>query len=615
MLNKVHRSAVSLLMAAVLSACAVKRPHYDLPAVPLPAEYRNSMPVTAGDELRSVPEAAALPLDVVSWWHSFGNPELDRLVDRALANNPDIRIATLRIAQAKARADQARAGRLPSVTAQALTAKQAPGGTVGSVPVGGDVHQSQRSYQAGVQGQWRVDLWGEMGALAESAEFQLWRAAFERDNVQRTLVASLASSYIEFVSLNDRLGLARETEAALKSTLATVERRVAVGDATLGELEQQRAAIFSLRATIPALEQQREEALNSVAFLVGTVPSTLALSSGGLDSLAVPTINAGLPSALLLRRPDVRAVEARLLSADADIDVARARLFPTLDLSAQIGYSSLFLSQMFQPQTLFWNMVASTSASIFDGGRRAKEEDFSQAIHEELVETYIRTIHQALREVESGLAGIRLLERRVLAQREAAEAARRAWEISLKVYAAGGLDYLGLLDAERTYHRHLDELLRMRMERYRAYINLFQALGGGGVSEPTPPGNEGALAAQAPQQGRSVAGPSSSPAGIVWENAAGRSVEAAWRVELPALYLQSTVPAVWRDLRSRYSAQLETRELHPVQVGRVEMSKDTQEAWYRLYVAPFALASDAEAFCRTLQADQQRCRVLPLQTP
>ena len=597
------RSAVSLLMVAVLSACAVKRPHYDLPAVPLPAEYRNS--ASQGGEGRSEPEADAPPLDVASWWRSFGSPELDRLVDRALANNPDIRIATLRIAQAKARADQARAGRLPSVTAQALTAKQAPGGTVGSVPVGGDVHQSQRSYQAGVQGQWRVDLWGEMGALAESAEFQLWRAAFERDNVQRTLVASLASSYIEYVSLNDRLGVARETEAALKSTLATVEKRVAVGDATLGELEQQRAAIFSLRATIPALEQQREEALNSVAFLVGTVPGTLGLSSGGLDSLAAPVINAGLPSALLLRRPDVRVMEARLLSADADIDVARARLFPTLDLSAQIGYSSLFMSQLFQPQTLFWNMVASTSASIFDGGRRAREEDFSQAIHEELVETYIRTIHQALREVEGALAATRLLEKRVQAQREAAEAARRAWEISLKVYASGGLDYLGLLDAERSYHRHLDELLRMRMERYRAYITLFQALGGGAEAEPTRLGNGGIPVA-----------PSIVPAGIVWENTERRSVGgASWQVELPALYLRSTIAAVWRDLRSRYPKQLENRELHPVQLGRVELSKDEHEAWYRLYVAPFALASDAEAFCRSLQADQQRCRVLPLRTP
>lgn len=568
-----------VLLACTLAGCALKRPKYDVPEVALPATFRNeAAPVVSSEVSRASRtstdqgKSGEGHLEVTDWWRSFGNVELNQLVDRALGNNSDLRIATLRIAQAKARADQAEAGRGPSVTAQALTAKQAPGGTVGTVPVGGDAHRSQRSYQASVRGEWRMDVWGELSALSESAEFQLWRAAFERDNVQRTLVASLASSYIEYVALNDRLNLARETEKALSEMLGMIEKRVALGDATLGELEQQRAAIFSLRATMPALEQQRDEAINGIAVLVGAVPGEFSLSQLGLDSLATPSVDTGLPSALLLRRPDVRMVEARLLSADADIDVARARLFPTLDLSAQAGYSGLFLSQLVTPQTLFWNMVASASASIFDGGRRAKEEAFSQAFHEELLETYIRTIHQALREVETSLTAVRLAAKRLDAQEEATRSARRAWEISLKVYAIGGVDYLGLLDAERTYHRYLDDLQRMRMERYRGYINLFQALGGGAKSDSALSGMEPGSV----QEGSRTLLRGSEPvatAGIVWDETGKKngpdSADGAWWVELPAIYHRTTVSATWRDLHARYPALLEGRVLRPTLVGRI----------------------------------------------
>lgn len=608
-------------MACVFAGCAIKRPSYDVPDVVLPSKYRNEIatvqPTDAPRSDAAASEKTAISkeesLDVADWWRLFGNTELDQLVDRALANNPDIRIATLRIAQAKARADQAEAGRGPSLTAQALTAKQAPGGTVGSVPVGGDVHRSQRSYQASVRGEWRMDVWGELSALSESAEFQLWRAAFERDNVQRMLVASLASSYIEYIALNDRLNLARETENALGEMLAMIEKRVAAGDATLGELEQQRAAIFSLRATMPTLEQQRDEAINSIAFLVGAVPGSLSLSNLGLDSLATPSLDTGLPSALLLRRPDVRVMEARLLSADADIDVARARLFPTLDLSAQAGYSSTFLSKLITPQTLFWNMLASASASIFDGGRRAKEEAFSQAVHEELLETYIRTIHQALREVETGLVAVRLAEKRLDAQGEATRSARRAWEISLKVYAIGGIDYLGLLDAERTYHRYLDELQRMRMERYRGYINVFQALGAGGQTDMDLPG-KAPRTRMARNGGPGNGSEQALAADIVWDETGTKMSPdigaGAWWVELPAIYHRSTIAAAWRDLRVRYPALLEKRVLRPTLVGRIGGRDDGAEAWYRLYVAPFASAAAADEFCKALQGSLTRCRVV-----
>lgn len=625
------RAAGFAFLALAIAGCAAKRSGYDVPEVPLPAQFSNTFPSENSAAESSAQSSADTPpipdtavdKGLIEWWRFFGNRELEELIDRGVANNPDVRIATLRVAQAKARADQARAGQLPEISAPLLIGIQAPGGTVGSVPNSGDNKQSQKSYQASVRGSWRLDVWGEQSALAESANLQLWRAAFERDNTQRNLAAALASNYVEYASLNDRLQVARELESVLAATLPMIERRVEVGDATLTELEQQRAAIFGLRATIPNLEQQREDVRNAIAFMVGTVPGSLKLSENGLDSLGLPAVVPGLPAALLLRRPDVRMAEARMLSADADVDVARARILPPVDLSAQIGYSSVFLGQLFQPQALFWNAVTNLTASIFDGGKRSSEKEYSQAVHEEMVETYIRTIYQAMREVEGSLATIRLASRRLDAQEEAMGSAKRAWEISSKVYVMGGVDYMTLLDTERTYYRYLDEYQHTRMDHLRGYVTLFQALGGGVKSAEVLPGRGGRPSTLAGNAGKVRAGlPPRVPTkvfsaeGVEW--AAGRTIEQEgnwqveefYQVELTGLYHRATIGAAWRDLRARYPSYMDTRVLRPRLSGRIEDSADGQEAWYRLYVAKFSTIASAEEFCIELLKNQQRCRVV-----
>ena len=271
-LGKAHGALCVGFFALALSGCAIKRNGYDVPQLALPAQYKNSVPAKAPDmapiskNSNGLPAKQNTPQDagLSEWWRSFGNTELVELVDRGLANNSDIHIATLRIAQAKARADQARAGLMPAINASAGEAIQMPGGGlgVGGAPAGGSGGgASQKSYQASMRGGWRADIWGEQSSLAESAKFQLWQAAFERDNVQRNLVANLASNYVEFLSLNDRLRVARETEAILGGMLATVETRVGANDATLVDLDQQKAAVSAARATMSGLEQQREDTL------------------------------------------------------------------------------------------------------------------------------------------------------------------------------------------------------------------------------------------------------------------------------------------------------------------------------------------------------------------
>jgi NodT family efflux transporter outer membrane factor (OMF) lipoprotein len=603
------------LVVLVLSGCAIKRDGYDVPQVALPAQYKNSNSVNAvaatpsPKDPNSLPAKPRAPQDanLVEWWRSFGNPELVELVDRGLANNSDIRIAALRLAQAKARADQAGAGRLPTLSTNI-------GEAMGSVPVGTSAasRTSQKSYQASMRGNWRADIWGEQSSLADSAKFQLWQSAFERDNVQRNMVATIADLYVEFLSLNDRLRVARKTEAALSGMLAAVEARVDVDDATLIDLDQQKMATLAARSAIHILEKQREDALTDIAFLVGTVPGALKLPDDGLDTLYLPADVPMLPSSLLLRRPDVRMAEARLLAADANVDVARARLLPPLDLSAQVGYSGLSMAQLFQPSTLFWNVIANVTASIFDGGKLASEKENAQAIHEEMVEAYARTIYQAVKEVENSLVAIRLNGQRLDSQQKITDSARRIWDSSADVYTIGGIDRLALLDAERSYQRSLDEYQQIKMGYYREYINLFQALGGGVSFGEQLPGK--GLRPTLANGDTSDSDPLAEPkkdlitSGIDWIESS--SPENFWQVELPGMYYRSTIDATWRDLRTRYPKLMESRSIHPRLQGQIEGSAEGQVSWYRLYVGKFATPEAAHELCATLQANFQRCRVI-----
>lgn len=605
------------LLFVLLAGCSTSFSPYKAPEISLPVRYQDAA-ADAAQTIDGAPmdaasvktDAATLDETLIEWWRYFGNNELEHLIDRGLSNNPDIHIAMNRVVQAKARADQAGARLNPSVSAPLVAALQFPGDvTVGTAPTGSSASRSsQPAFQGSIRADWRLDIWGEQKALAESANFQLRRAIYERENVQRNMAAGLAAGYVEFLSLNDRLRTALENENILNATLTAMEKRVKTGDATLSELEQQRALAYSVRAIIPALEQQRLDAIGSMAFLAGTVPGNVNLTDQGLDTLTVPRAVPGLPSSLLLRRPDVRMAEAQLQMADANVTVARAQLFPPVDLAGQVGYSSSSLSQLLRPNALFWNVVESMTVSIFDSGRKMNEQVYSQAVLAEMVESYVRTIHQAMKEVESALAAVRLAERRLKAQQETTEAARRAWNISAKVYAMGGIDFMSLLDTQRNYHRYLDDYQKTRMDYFRSYITLFQALGGG--VKPIPQ-----IAAGAADVTRKVpAKPIQTIEGIPMQEGSTSSLETFWQVELAGIYHHSTIGPAWRDLLTRYPKFMEGRVIRPRLSGRIDEKIDGQQSWHRLYVAKFTSPENAEEFCKVLKTDQKRCRVVSSQS-
>lgn len=629
-------------MGLALAGCAAKRDRYDVPVIQLPSIYQKAptepVPVPAAStqsgpvnqesaatglgakaaDDRSPANDVAIGLDqaLPQWWRLLGNAELNGLVERALSDNHDLRIATLRVRQAKARAEQAVSDQLPEISAPIQAKREAPTGGIGSVSAGGTV-KSRNLYQAGVRGEWRVDVWGERQAMFESADLQLRRAMFQRDDTQRNLVASVVTSYVDYLSFTDRLEVARETDKAVSEMLDAITARLEKGDATVIDMEQQRAAVYSVKATIPALEQQRDEALNNLGVLLGVPPGSLKLKGKGLASLSYPAVSPGVPSALLLRRPDIRVMEARLLAADADLDVARTRLLPPLDLTAQAGYGGLFVSQMFESHTLFWNLIANLSATIFDYGKRNREVDFAKAVHEELVETYARVIYSSVREVDDALNAIQLTRQRLEAQRESAEAARLAWEYSRESYQAGAVDHLLVLDTERTYHRNLDERHNIEMLRYRALISLFSALGGGvPAGSPLPGKGNRPVASAETNAGFAIinqtkAVPARVPDGLALSVSLGSDPEdATWLVELADTLDRPAIAATWRDLKARFPDLMENRFLLSRKKAPAEMDNAGSAGFYLVYLARFATAEDAETACTRLRENQIRCKVI-----
>lgn len=446
------------VLIALLSGCQSTGPKLAESPPALPTTYLH------GGESASTQSATETH---AQWWQAYGSQELNRMVAQALANNPDLRIASSQVAQAKIRAQQVSAGSLPTLTAPVRAA-------FGS----GSGGEALQNSQAGLQASYRIDLWGEQSAQMQSAEQLVWRAVYERDNLQRTLVGQVVSTYIGYLVACDSIVIARENEKIAAELLQTVERRLAAGDATLDDLERQRATLYQQQAARPGLENQRDDLQNVLSRLVGVLPSDLTLAGGTIDQLTAPQVVTGLPSRLLLNRPDIRGVEARMLSANANIEVARARLLPPVDLALQGGYNGLGLGQLLQPQNIFWNSVASLALTIFDGGRRAADKALAQAAYEDMVITYGQTVFQAVREVESALSGLRAARQKLDAQHLSQRSALNAFKISNDAYALGALDLASLLEARRAYQRNLEESQRAKADMLRAYAALSQALGG-----------------------------------------------------------------------------------------------------------------------------------------
>lgn len=590
MKSLIRLASVALLaMLLMLTGCESTGTKVDSGNIPIPGAFRNAIAVA-----EQVPSERAVRAD---WWTQYGSEELNRLVDRSLAYNADLRIATLQVAQAKVRVDQARAGLLPSITAPVRAVVQSQGTTT----------DSQQNSQAGLAGSFRLDVWGEQRGLVDSAQLQLARAVHERENVQRNTIGNLVTTYIAYLSVSDSIQIARQNEAVAADILRTVEKRLELGDATAEDLEQQKAVMFSQQVVLPGLENQQDDLRSTISRLVGGLPGNLVLSERGLDALQPPVLRAGLPSALLLDRPDIRMMEARMRAANANIEVARARLLPPIDLTAQMSYSGATLANLFQPQNLLASTAAALVATIFDGGLKKGEQAYAQSYYEEMVETYGKTVMQAVREVESAFAALHAANRRLEAQKAVTRSALNIFKLINDAYAVGAIDQGTLLEHRKNYQRSVDETQRMKSEMLRGHATLAYALGLGSVLSyaATPLDEDKAMTAL---QGRDlrVATANGLPALIDGERAAFRS-QAAIKVAIPGIFHYSALLPMWRDFQHRLG-EGSTASIFAQHVDHVDRSIAANESWYRISLVDFPTKLAAAEFCAHMVKSGQACK-------
>ncbi|MCY1490833.1 Cation efflux system protein CusC [compost metagenome] len=452
----------ALPLALLLAGCAAQPPAPDpLPAPPAQWRHANALPAA----------------DInAAWWRAFGSAELDRLIAQAQAQNPDLAAAAARVRQAEASARLAGAPLLPRLDGNLGASREGR--------LGGDADTAGNRYSGGLAASYEVDLWGRLRSERDSAELNRAASVFDRDALRVTLEAGVASTWLQGVGLRERVRIGELNLANAERVLATVEARWRAGAAVALELAQQRGVVATQRRLLAELRQQAEDSRTALAVLLGDSVTRLDSDTARLAALHAPSLGAGLPSALLGRRPDLARAETRLAAAAADVAAARAALLPRLDLAAAAGGSSGSLARLFADPV--YSLGAALTAPIFDGGRLAAERDIAQARREELLADYRGAIVAAFADVEVALNALSGSEIQLGEQREVLEQATLAFRLAEARYRAGADTLLTLLDAQRTLYAAQDEVAQFHLARLQASVGLYRALGGGWQVAPMP---------------------------------------------------------------------------------------------------------------------------------
>jgi NodT family efflux transporter outer membrane factor (OMF) lipoprotein len=415
-----------------------------------------------------------------TWYHGFASQELDSLVALAQDNSLDIVAAAARVKQADARARQAGAALLPQVDANGI-GTQFAGGTRGTTA-------HELDWSAVLSASYEIDFWGKNRAASNSAKAMVNASRADLTTVRITLSNAVATSYFQVLSLRERIALARLNLEAAQGVLRFTEARYDAGSVGAAELAAQRAAVASSELIIPQLQQQEVAARGALALLVGHAPEGFTVAGDRLDALAEPPLGAGLPSELLQRRPDLIASEDNLQAAHADLIVARAALFPSLNLTASGGLQNPAMNAAVNTLAgAGWSLTAGATLmqSIFDAGRRRAAIQEATAKQEELVAKYHGSILAALLDVENALAAIHYLELQKEPQQRNVDQSERAFQGAQLRFREGAGEYLVVLESQRTLFAARDQLSQYKLTRLQALLGLCRALGGG-WQYPTP---------------------------------------------------------------------------------------------------------------------------------
>jgi multidrug efflux system outer membrane protein len=449
----------------LLAGCAVG-PDYQRPTVNAPATFRGGTEIPSNS-------FANLP-----WWQVFHDATLQDLIRAALTNNYDLRIAVTRVEQAQALAAQARAQFFPQFNYAGFAGRgqnvsdnlPSPSSSSGAV-IGGDVNAS-----------WEIDLWGQIRRLNESARAQFLASQEARRDVTISLIAQVAQDYFQLLALDQQLAIARRSTNSFGDSLRIFDQRLQGGVASKLETSSAEALLASAAATIPGLEQQIALQENQLSVLLGQNPGVIGRGNSSLEQQVQvpPAVPAGLPSALLERRPDIREAGQQLRSANAQVGVAKAGFFPQLNLTGLFGSASSDLSAFTSGgAAAAWEIAAGLTGPLFHGGQLRAQYAQARAAREQAALQYQAAVLNAFQEVSGALISREKLAAAHTQQSRAVTAYEIAVKIAQERYRMGHADYYEVLQEQQLLFPAENSLVQIQLNQLLAVVQLYRALGGG----------------------------------------------------------------------------------------------------------------------------------------
>jgi len=460
------RVAVTLLAAAVATSCTVG-PDYKRPPVELPVTHRG-----AG-------QTSAASLADVKWFELFNDDRLTQVVETALKQNFEVRIAAERVLQARAAYGITRADQFPAVDVSGgVTAlRNSQVGATRGIPPGVDTSVSYTQF--GFSLGWELDVWGRLRRLSEAARAQYLATEEARQAVITTLVADVTDTYLALRALDLELEIAARTRDVAANNLRLIQERRNAGIASGLDVQQAEQLLYTATGQIASLEREIAQAENALSLLLGQAPTDVPRGRPLEAFQAPPSVPVGLPSALLERRPDIRQAEQQLIAANAEIGAAKAEYFPRISLTGFFGGQSRALAELLTGPGRIASASLGATAPIFNAGKTRANVRLAEAVKGEAVVNYQRAIYTALRDVADSLAGYVKTSEQRAEQERLVQALRTSAQLSTERYQ-GGLDsYLPVLDAQRNLFEGELQLARLHQQQLSSIVQLYRALGGG----------------------------------------------------------------------------------------------------------------------------------------
>jgi len=454
--------------AALLAAGCVVGPDYQRPEIDAPVALVHQ------------PSDATGSVDV-EWWRKLGDPALDDLIVEALANNRSIKVAVANVEQAAALLTQTRSGLFPQIGYGANAERSRSSESGANPALAGILQNPQNVYQAVLNASWELDLWGRIARLSEAARASLLATDEVRRGVILSLVAAVATGYVQLRGLDEQLVVARSTLATYGESLRLFQLQFKYGQVSQMNVAQAASQYETAAARIPQIETQIAQTENALSVLLGRNPGTIARGRT-IYEMALPEVPAGVPSSLLTRRPDLLQSEQGLIAANAQIGAARALYFPTISLTGAFGASSAELSNLFKGPARVWSYAGQIAGPIFTFGAISGQVRQAEAAQRAALESYRLAIENAFSDVDNALVAHEKLKDQLAAQQRLVTSLRDYARLARLQYNGGYAPYSTVLQAEQALFPAEIDLAGTRTSLYVSIVNLYKSMGGGWVT-------------------------------------------------------------------------------------------------------------------------------------